>query len=528
MIAALLFAIAVQAPQTAAVPGATIRGRVTNAEGRPLAGVLMHLQRVNDGPSPPVVQVDDSGAFEAANVPPGDYILFATRGGYQSGRYPERAGQTPGVLSLGPGETKDRITIVMRRLGAISGRIVDRNGDPVEGVLVSALSVLPRALRSYLAATATGAAARRTNDQGEFRIYNVPPGDYFVVASAAPVNGLGRAILPGHGSTFFPGAVSPADAQVVHVTGSETAAGIDFTLAPVRLATVAGLMMSSAGQPFQGAIQLRLSRRSGVDLGSVGAYTYPEGRFEFRNVSPGDYVIESQNNKERVFQHVSVEGADVTGVVVQTQIGSTIEGRLVFGGNAPPARINGDVFAAPLDPDLVSTQQRVPVRPDGTFQLSGVFGPQLLRFVGRMSGWAVKQILAAGSDVTDSFVAIGAAQSLKDVQIVMTDQVTKLSGTSTDRRGNPQSSGAVVVFSDDPQKWTTLLTRYVQTARPARDGTFSLTSLPPGGYYVAAVATLPEGASFDPDFLEPLSHDAKHVILNDAQAVNVAVHVVEQ
>jgi len=534
MIAALLLAVAVQSPQPASLQGATVRGRVTNAEGRPLAGVLVRLQRAGDRSEPPPVHVDDSGVFEATNIPPGDYGLFASRTGYQSAGYPERAGQTRGtLLSLGPGETKDRITIVLRRAGAIAGRIVDRNGDPVEGVLVSVLLIPPRALRSRRAAMAAAfAPARRTNDLGEFRVYNVLPGDYFVVASAVPVNGLGGVILPGHGATFFPGAAAVEGAQVVHVAGSETVAGIDFALAPARLATVAGQMLSSAGQPFQGGIHMRLSRRSGVDLGSVGAYTYPDGRFEFRNVSPGEYVIESQNNNERAFQYVSVDGADVTGVVVQTHNGSTIDGRLVFDGNSPPSRISGEILATTLDPDFEGAQQRVPVRADGTFQVTGVFGPRQLRYLGGASGWTVRQILAAGNDITDSFVPFGsAAQSLKDVQIVLTDQLTTITGTSTDRRGNPQISGAIVVFSDDPQKWTSL-TRYVRTARVSRDGTFSLTGMPPGGYYIAAVTALPENglveALFEPDFLEPLSRDAKHIVVSESQPVSVSVRVAEQ
>ncbi|HMD35473.1 MAG TPA: carboxypeptidase-like regulatory domain-containing protein [Vicinamibacterales bacterium] len=531
MIGALLLTVAVQAPQAAAA-GAAIRGRVTNAESRPLAGVLVRLQRTGDGsgPEPPPVRVDDSGVFEATNIPPGDYTLFATRTGYQPGRYPERVGQTIGPLSLGPGETKDRITIVLRRFGAIAGRILDRNGDPVEGVLVSALLIPPRALRGQRAAAGT-APARSTNDLGEFRVYNVPPGDYFVVASAAPVNGLERAILPGHGRTFFPGSASAADAQVVHVAGSDTVAGIDFALAPARLATVAGQMLSSTGQAFQGGIQMHLSHRSGVDLGAVGAYTYPDGRFEFRSVSPGEYVIESQNNNERALQYVSVDGTDVTGVVVQTQKGSTIEGRLVFEGNTPPARIAGELLATTLEPDSVAVQYRTSIRPDGTFQLTNVFGARLLRFSGNLSGWTVKQILAAGNDVTDSFVLFGSAgQSLKDVQIVLIDQSTRLSGTVADWRGNPPAGGTVIVFADDSAKWTPI-TRFVRTASVQSDGTFSTAGLPSGGYFVAAVTTLPDGglveAIREPEFLEPLSREAAHVVLNERQSVGVSLHIVK-
>ena len=535
MIAAVVFAVGLQALQTATQPPGTLRGRVTNAEGRPLSRAGVLVQRIGERYEPRGVRADETGLFEITNIPAGEYMLFVSRSGYQTTRFPERTGQTFPSILLAPGETTKRINVVLRRLGAIEGRIVDQNGDPVEGALVSALFIPPHVLRNQRAATsAPMSPPRRTNDLGQFRIYGLSGGDFYVVAGAQSVNGLAQPLLPGHSTTFFPGVSNPADAQVVHVAPSETVNGVDFVLARGRMATVSGQMLSAAGESFQGAIQLHLRRRSGVDLGSVGAFTYPDGRFEFRNVSPGEYVIETRRNDERGYQSVTVNGADVSGLIVQTQSGSTVAGRLVFEGNAPPdGRRAGEFVAYSLDPD-VSTggAPRTGVRPDSTFELTKLFGSRLLRFSGPPTGWTVKQILAGGADVTDTFLPFGSAgQSLKDVEVVLTDQLTKISGTVLNRLGNPQTAGPVIVFSDDPNKWTPL-TRFVTNATPDKDGSFSITGLPPGSYFVAGVDTFPGGgiaeAVRDPEFLEPLSRSAKHVILTEGHAVAVTLRVIEQ
>jgi len=64
----------------------------------------------------------------------------------------------------------------------ISGRVLDSNGEPVPGVTVQALR------SSYDATgkrTLQPVASDRTNDLGEYRIYWINAGRYFVSANAA-------------------------------------------------------------------------------------------------------------------------------------------------------------------------------------------------------------------------------------------------------------------------------------------------------------------------------------------------------
>ena len=165
--------------------------------------------------------------------------------------------------------------------------MTDENGDPVEGVAVSVMKVGFSAGRRQL--VAGGAPSQRTNDQGRFRVHGLQPGQYIVSADAGH---LGPQALPGYAATYFPGTPSAGEAQLVTLGLSQDLLDIDFSLVPVRTARVAGRTVDSNGQPFQGGIEMRVTRRSSaVASDSFGARTERDGTFEFANIPPGEYVL---------------------------------------------------------------------------------------------------------------------------------------------------------------------------------------------------------------------------------------------
>src|SRR5262249_61740399 len=103
---------------------------------------------------------------------------------------------------------------------------------------------------------------------------------------------------------------------------------------------------------FQGGIRMRASKSSSTGGGEVGAITRPDGTFEFRNVPPGEYILEGFKNNELGWQVVRMNGADVSGVIIQTMPGSDITGRITFEGAGEPNRRRLELAAVPADPDF--------------------------------------------------------------------------------------------------------------------------------------------------------------------------------
>src|SRR5207247_913408 len=93
------------------------------------------------------------------------------------------------------------------------------------------------------------------------------------------------------------------------------------------------------------------------------------------------------------------------------------------------------------------------VRDDWTFEMQGLSGPRLFR-LGLPKGWALKAVRANDIDITDTPAPLGTKdQSLTDLEIVVTNRVTDVTGTVTDARGQPVADYTAIVFSVDAQRW---------------------------------------------------------------------------
>jgi hypothetical protein len=112
---------------------------------------------------------------------------------------------------------------------------------------------------------------------------------------------------------------------------------------------------------------------------------------------------------------------------------------------------------------------------------------------------------------------------LTDVEVVLTDRMTELSGTIADDRATPAASASLIVFPTNRDRWYPS-SRFLRTTTAGADGAFTLAGLPMGTYYAAAVAQLPQegrDAWQDPAFLESLVPRASTVTLSEAQKISL-------
>ena len=87
--------------------------------------------------------------------------------------------------------------------------------------------------------------------------------------------------------------------------------------------------------------------------------------------------------------------------------------------------------------------------------------------------------------------------------LTLTDKQAEVTGTVRDVSGRPVAGCAVVLFPPDRAQWIPGAYR-IRAVTTSPDGGFTLRSLPPGDYLVAAAADAEEGEWFDPMFLDGL------------------------
>jgi hypothetical protein len=106
-----------------------------------------------------------------------------------------------------------------------------------------------------------------------------------------------------------------------------------------------------------------------------------------------------------------------------------------------------------------------------------------------------------------------------------------ISGHVTDATSAPVSNYTVVVFPTDRTKWS-VTPRLLRLARPAQDGSFEVSSLPPGEYWVAATDPV-DGADVSGDWLtietlDRLSFRATRVTLTERQRFMTVLRVIRR
>ena len=104
-----------------------------------------------------------------------------------------------------------------------------------------------------------------------------------------------------------------------------------------------------------------------------------------------------------------------------------------------------------------------------------------------------------------------------------------MTGSVSDHQGGLLTDYTVVAFATDPQRWYQR-SRFMNVARPNHDGTFVVSGLSPGEYYVAAVDSLQHAEGWgewqDPDFLRTIATRATRVTLGEGQSVSLALRVI--
>ena len=225
---------------------------------------------------------------------------------------------------------------------------------------------------------------------------------------------------------------------------------------------------------------------------------------------------------------LSVGGADITGLTIITTPGVTATGRLVLQTQKPQTTPLRGVQIGATAPSGTQSVLGIAgralgggrVADDGTFQLRGLAGPQMIRVGNVPSGWTVKSITLDGQDITDTAYDFKPGRDVTGITVTLTDRLTDLSGSVHDSRSEVVKDYVLVVFAQDPKLWGGQ-SRFVRTARPNQDGVFSLKGLPPGLYYGVALESLETGTQNDPAVLERLKARGKGFTLTEAQTLTL-------
>ncbi len=220
---------------------------------------------------------------------------------------------------------------------------------------------------------------------------------------------------------------------------------------------------------------------------------------------------------------VTISDADVTGAVLQLTGGAQIAGTIKLedgdlkdwlqgatqnqtgpGGlpQLPGPGANG-VRLTSSEAISVSAPS-AQLNADGTFLVKGVAPSKYFASVGGLpQGTYVKAMRLGGQDVTREPLDLtsGAGGSL---EIVLSPKAADISGVVRNEKGETMQGVPVTLWPKIPDHSSA--TGGIKTANTDQNGSFKISGLAPGDYYVAAWDDIPEaGLAQNPDFLAQFS-----------------------
>lgn len=530
-------------PPPPATGTAAISGRVVSNDGKPVRKATVRISG-RTLPQSRTVSTDAEGRYEALTLPAGAFLVVASKNGYVGAPYGAGdRGTAPKMVDVGDAARVAKIDIVLSRGCVITGRIFDEFAEPVQDVSVMVLREQSVAGRRRPMMAGGG---RGTDDLGQYRLFGLTPGDYYVSATARPDSygppGTGETDRAGYAPTYYPGSAVLAEAQRVTCQSGQETANIDFGLIPIHTAQVSGRVVDSAGRPAAGAyVGLRASF-GGIPMAGGGSSVRPDGTFVVTNVAPGDYYLTANSTSsappgtvapEREFaqQAMTVSGADVSGVVVQMVKGARVTGRIVpdagLAFDFPPSR--SAAYALPVEPDVPGGggSGDGKVQDDGSFELKGLFGPRVFRVLGAPN-WRLKEVRIGGRDSTDQPMDFKGTEELTGIQIVLTNRLNLVTGTVQDEHGVPTKDAMVIVFAEDTARWR-YPSRFVALGRPSPEsGQFRVSALPAGTYLAVAVPSSPTLDHQDAETLERLRRYGTRVVLDEGGTQNLTLKITKE
>jgi len=539
-------AVAQPQPSQPAGPKTTVRGRTVDARtGASVRGaqVVVELERRQPAAT---AHGDHEGRFELEQAPSGTRAITATKSGFEIFR---------GQVAIPPNGVDD-VVIPMNRYAVMTGRVTDENGRPLVGARVRALTRFARDGVTVWRPTGSGrdgASQASTDDRGQYRLWNLPPGSYYV--SVAPrvepgPPGVARLI---HRGAFYPGVASREEASKVTLDWGRTLEGVDFVLGRAPETLAAGVVIAEGGGKACENCYGQVHRPTSVGVagGLFSARPNDDGAMVFEGLTPGRYgvALQSFNRRESSIQHGAAwfdvaEGR--TGEFVIEMTGEQpVSGRVVLEDPPPPEKSATEdsqpanrgprmitVFARgdPSDPLAVRGSRggnaRVP--PEGPYEFEMTVGPGASRinvYMPDRNGY-LRSVRLEGRDLGTNRIEVPRG-GLKNLELVIAFDDGSVTGRVTEREDSGDSKGPLLPGPP--------LVRLLPLGQSGRDfgdergaradveGAFTVQGVPPGRYVAYALPPSPGYPIEDPEIQAKLRGYGKTVEVRAGQATDVTL-----
>jgi 5-hydroxyisourate hydrolase-like protein (transthyretin family) len=532
---------------------------VKKGSTEPISKATVELRRDQDNSAIlDSMTTEDDGRFSFGNVAPGRYRLTVTRRGYT---------RPPLPITVAAGQPPQSIQLNMAPTGSISGRVVDPVGRPMGNVEVKAMRAsYPEGRRVLMSVQSV-----LTNDLGEYRLFWLAPGRYYVSAVHPQAQGMSRRmssagfsmsvggaiVSTGKGDPaisgpnpiaqmeaqseryapiFFGGTTDEQAASGIDLREAAEFGGVNFVVGPLQPRHVRGVVIDGlTGRPAQyGSITLPKDpeaaprRESDVD--------HETGRFDLL-LFPGSYTLTANSASGEGFVSFILGDADID-LTIPTTPTFDIRGRIIVEG--------GTLSAAALEA-LHITLRRDPPRgeavipsystalPDGSFTIPASAGDYRINMAPILNVtpsrfpsplWAslqaayVKSMRLGTADILNAPLHLD-RQPSATLEVVIAMDAGELEGQVLKDGREPAADASVFLLPNLRRR-----NELYQTTNTDAAGRFHFDHVPPGDYKVFSWEEIEDGAWYDAEFMKGVESRGKPVHINPGQTETARIEVI--
>jgi hypothetical protein len=501
--------------------GGAVSGRVVDSmSAQPVAGAEVTLhgdEAFGGGPTQTyVLETGSDGRFSVAGVAPGVYDPRPKKMGYTARDFP--------AFTVENGKAVANIEMRLIPDGAIDGRVLDSDGDPMRCMSVQALQYRFARGRRQLVDILTA----QTDDHGEYRLFHLPPGRYYLQATYWRGASFERRFNGGSfvcrsnwtwGPTFYPATGDVARAEEVTVAPGAELDGLDIRFASHQVYSIS-LNALNAGDRSVG-FSLR-SRPDGTEVRYT--LTIDRDRFQLKRVPAGSYTLTAlAKSGARKLENCLYAKLPVDVKDDDQDVSLTFANCIPITGKV---RIEGsDDFEHSMTARFQTLDDGedavVNVKADGALEPTGLAQGRYRLSVSSRAGVYLKAAWVGDQELPGKVIDV--TNPVDPLTLSVEGKTGKIAGTVVDEAGKPVYNAEVTISRDGDDDWDD---RFYM-ARTKTDGKFELSGIVSGEYraYAWVGARLDEPQ--DPEFRKPFEERGVMVKVDGKSAGSVMLKAIE-
>jgi hypothetical protein len=528
----------------------TISGTVVTESGQPLIGAFISVRPVGPTTINRSTTSNNDGYFKISGLDNTLYLVTAYSPAYVTAPLPVDV-QSP-TYRVG-----DTVRLELMKGGVITGTLTNSSGDPMVGIRVRAFMV-----RDASGKPTRGAAAsfgeRITDDRGIYRIYGLPPGTYVVQAGGGGLQ-PGVSITDTDAPTYAPSSARDTATEIQVRGGEEATVDIRYRGEPGH--SISGTVR---GQSSGGA-SISVSRVGDSLMPTNSSFQTPGSKgFAVYGLADGEYEIvaqEAMGPRTNIFPEISlsdpvrvtIRGADVSGLELIPKPLASIAGKVVLETsklqecqNKRQPLLSETMITLIVNRKDTEIDQSMLARPvmgtvlpdkDGAFTMRNVRRGQYAlstRFFGRY--WYLRSISIpttpanaakqspSSRDLSKGWTTIKSGDRITGLTIALTEGAASVRGQLTVDQDKKLEPGLSIYLAPAERDRAEDPLHYF-TQQVSDDGSFSLTSIPPGHYWILAQQPQPDSPTTTEKLRLPDALDTRTRIRRAAETVKTEIEL---